>query len=165
MVLYNKKFTREEVELFDKPSYIWTLSNSKIRSSDQRGGWCCPRSPGMVVWTRSPRSHLGTIGKTIFEQTREPQIPTVSHVRPITDQYSLPIDMWPILSNQYNWQHYQLMSSVAWRSPMTFNENLQCKSKFQYLICNLQSQSLFCTLLARYKCIIYINFFSDGLYT
>ena len=45
--------------------------------------------------------------------------------RSIIDQYSLPMDMWPVNnSNPY----YQFISAVAWRSPMRLDENLQvCK--------------------------------------
>ena len=45
---------------------------------------------------------------------------------------------WHVPTSPINyWQHYQLISAAAWRNPMSLDENLQCKSKFQYLI-NLQ---------------------------
>ena len=96
-----------------------------------------------MFWTRSQRSHSGNEWKKYFEQTRGPQIPTVTHVGPITDQIIF----------LANWHVTNLLQSIqlatlpthAWRSLMSLDENLQFKLKFQYLIYNLQSP-LFLTL-------------------
>ncbi len=50
-----------------------------------------------VIKIVNHKSNTGTLTliseKNIFEQTQGTRIPTVIHVRLITDQYSLPIDM------------------------------------------------------------------------
>ena len=91
------------------PLQMSLLSNRKWKMSYVRVPTDSPRSHHIYYHSSGHMwlNHLWTI--------KRPQIPTVTYMGPITDQYSLSADMWPNFYNQYFWQYYQLICS--WWSP------------------------------------------------